>query len=138
MKSWNCSSIEELPQIAKELLEFVPQARLFAFYGEMGAGKTTFIKSICKVLGSKDEVSSPTFALVNEYVSDSVNTIYHFDFYRINSVEEAYDMGFEEYIQSGFYCFVEWPEMVSEFIDDQFVSVRIRATENERTIEVLK
>jgi tRNA threonylcarbamoyladenosine biosynthesis protein TsaE len=97
---------------------------VFAFYGSMGAGKTTFIKAICEELGVEDVITSPTFAIVNEY-SLSTNTIYHFDFYRIKKLEEVYDMGFEDYFYSGALCFIEWPELIEEVLPDDAVKVTI-------------
>jgi tRNA threonylcarbamoyladenosine biosynthesis protein TsaE len=108
---------------------------VFAFYGKMGAGKTTFIKAICEELGVKDVITSPTFAIVNEYTTDN-SSIYHFDFYRIKKLEEVYDMGFEDYFYSGSLCLIEWPELIEEVLPDDAVKVNI--TENadgSRTIE---
>lgn len=102
------SDVEKLPEAAKKLLEFSGGIKVFAFNGEMGSGKTTFIKELSKILGSKDNFSSPTYSIVNEYVSP-VGKIYHFDLYRLKSVEELMDIGFEEYLCSGHYCFIEWP-----------------------------
>ena len=105
-------NLDALDRVAKELLEAYKESRIFAFYGSMGAGKTTLIKSLCKYLGATDVVTSPTFTLVNEYSSFSGNMIYHFDFYRITDLTEAYDFGFEEYLWSGNFCLIEWPERV--------------------------
>ena len=111
--------------------------RVFAFYGKMGAGKTTFIKAICEAMGVKDVVASPTFAIVNEYADAEGQPVYHFDFYRIKNLREAYDIGCEEYFYSGYPCFIEWPEMVEELLPEDVVSVRIEVSENEeRTVFV--
>ena len=99
------------------------QARVFAFYGKMGAGKTTFVKAICEELGVCDVITSPTFAIINEYEGDE--TIYHFDFYRIKKLEEVYDMGYEDYFYSGALCFIEWPELIEEILPDDAVRVNI-------------
>ena len=109
---------------------------MFAFYGGMGAGKTTFIKAVCEQLGVKDAVTSPTFAIVNEYASD-FGPVYHFDFYRIDDIEEAYDMGCEEYFYSGETCIVEWSEKARELIPDDAWQVRIEKKENSRNIELI-
>ena len=101
---------------------------MFAFYGEMGAGKTTFIKAICEELGVEDVITSPTFAIVNEYGLPDGDCIYHFDFYRIKKLEEVYDMGFEDYFYSGALCFIEWPELIEEVLPEDAVKVNI--TEN--------
>ena len=101
---------------------------MFAFYGEMGAGKTTFIKAICEELGVEDVITSPTFAIVNEYSLADGDCIYHFDFYRIKKLEEVYDMGFEDYFYSGALCFIEWPELIEEVLPEDAVKVNI--TEN--------
>ena len=129
------NNLEELPNAAKQLLTFCEGKKVFAFYGAMGAGKTTFIKALCKELGVNDNVNSPTFSLVNEYHTIKNDTIFHFDFYRINSLSEAYDMGYEDYFYSGNYCFIEWPEKVQELLPDNVVKVKIEAEkENERII----
>jgi len=133
------SDLSQLEKTANELLKKFPEDRVFAFYGAMGAGKTTFIKAICKELGSADYVTSPTFALINEYSSSSGSVIYHFDFYRIKKLEEAYDLGYEDYIYSGNYCFIEWPEMIESLLPEGIVEVRIKETEkNKRSIEAKK
>jgi tRNA threonylcarbamoyladenosine biosynthesis protein TsaE len=116
---------KELEDIAKALLSQFKNNRVFTFSGNLGSGKTTFIKYLCKVLGVAGNISSPTFALVNEYEGAKGLIIYHFDFYRIKNVREAYDMGYEEYFYSGNYCFVEWPEMVKELIPEDAVKVLI-------------
>ncbi len=103
------------------------QNTVFAFYGKMGAGKTTFIKAVCEQLGVQDTVTSPTFAIVNEYEAAQGRPIYHFDFYRIKKVSEAYDMGCEEYFYSGYPCFIEWPELIEEVLPEETVSVTIEA-----------
>ena len=102
------SDLELIREAAREFIQHIGEHRVFAFYGEMGAGKTTFIKAICEELGVEDVITSPTFAIVNEYTS-SDGPIYHFDFYRIKKLEEVYDMGFEDYFYSGALCFIEWP-----------------------------
>lgn len=131
------NNINELEQAAKQLLSIHQQQRLFAFYGEMGAGKTTFIKSICKELGVTENTSSPTFSLVNEYKTKSGETIFHFDFYRINKLPEVYDMGYEDYFYSGAYCFVEWPEKVESLMPEETVKVRIKeAIDGQREIMI--
>lgn len=129
-------SESELSSAAKRILEAFPSARAFAFHGEMGAGKTTFIKAICSELGVKDGMSSPTFSLVNEYITESGEPIYHFDFYRIDSENDAYNAGLHEYFDSGNYCFVEWPEKVPSILPSNVVHVTISGIGNLRNIEV--
>jgi len=124
------SDLNALQEAAKLLLNTFPEDRIFAFYGAMGAGKTTFIKAICHELGSTDYVTSPTFALINEYTTSKGFVVYHFDFYRIKKLEEAFDLGYEDYIYSGNYCFIEWPEMIESLLPEGVVEVRIREAEN--------
>jgi len=124
------SNLSALQKSARSLLNTFPEDRVFAFYGAMGAGKTTFIKALCQELGSMDYVTSPTFALINEYTTNSGFVIYHFDFYRIKKLEEAFDLGYEDYIYSGNYCFIEWPEMIESLLPEGVVEVRIREAEN--------
>jgi tRNA threonylcarbamoyladenosine biosynthesis protein TsaE len=119
------NSLETIAQSAKEFLQATANHRVFAFYGSMGAGKTSFIKAICEVLGVKDVITSPTFAIVNEYALPSDESVYHFDFYRINNMEEAFDLGYEEYFYSGRYCFIEWPEKIEALLPDNCTAVHI-------------
>ena len=119
------NGLEQIDQAAKEFVDAIGERRLFAFYGKMGAGKTTFIKAICAQLGVKDVVASPTFAIVNEYGMADGNVIYHFDFYRIKRVAEAYDIGCDEYFYSGSLCFMEWPELVEEILPEETVKVYV-------------
>jgi len=132
-------SLSELAKAAKLLLDNFPDDRVFAFYGLMGAGKTTFIKAICEQLGSEDYVTSPTFALINEYTTKNSSVIYHFDFYRIRKIDEAFDLGYEDYIYSGNYCFIEWPEMIEQLLPSGIVEVKIKeGDDGKRLIEARK
>ena len=117
--------IEEIRETARQFIENIGDHRVFAFYGKMGAGKTTFIKAICEELGVNDVITSPTFAIVNEYTIPHGQCIYHFDFYRIKKLEEVYDMGFEDYFYSGALCFIEWPELIEEVLPEDAVKVSI-------------
>lgn len=117
--------ISELSQAAETLLTSFADEKVFAFYAPMGAGKTTFIKTICKELGIPDNISSPTFSLVNEYVTSDGKKVFHFDFYRIKSTTEAYDMGYEDYLYSNAYCFIEWPEKIEELLPEHYVKITI-------------
>lgn len=119
------TSLDQIHEAARQFIAAMGDNTVFAFYGPMGAGKTTFIKAVCEVLGVTDVINSPTFAIVNEYRSDSGELIYHFDFYRINRVEEAYDFGYEDYFYSGALCFIEWPERIEELLPEDTVHVRI-------------
>jgi len=121
-------STAELDNAAEEMLSFASNNRVFLFYGDMGAGKTTLIKSLCSQLGSDDNVTSPTFAIVNEYTGP--NTIYHFDFYRLKNQAEAMDIGFEEYLYSGNYCFIEWPEKIPDLLPLHYVTVSIQVLDS--------
>ncbi len=122
-------SLEEIHEAARSFVREMDGHTLFALYGKMGAGKTTFIKAVCRELGVADEVNSPTFSLVNEYRSDTTGElIYHFDFYRINKPEEAYDFGYEDYFYSGALCFIEWPELIEELLPEDTVKVTIEET----------
>jgi tRNA threonylcarbamoyladenosine biosynthesis protein TsaE len=127
---------DEVPDAAAKVLEICNSRRIFAIFGTMGAGKTTLIKALCALLGSGDVVKSPTFSIVNEY--ESLNgSLYHFDFYRIESLAEVFDIGFEEYIASGNYCFLEWPELIEPLIPEDAVEIRITVTgAEERTIKI--
>ena len=121
--------IEHIREAAREFIENIGEARVFAFYGKMGAGKTTFVKAICEELGVDDVITSPTFAIVNEYTAAEGDSIFHFDFYRIKRLEEVYDMGYEDYFYSGALCFIEWPELIEEILPDD--AVRVSITEQE-------
>ena len=116
-------NLDNIRAAAREFIQNMGDAHVFAFYGKMGAGKTTFVKAICEELGVKDVITSPTFAIINEYEGDE--TIYHFDFYRIKKLEEVYDMGYEDYFYSGALCFIEWPELIEEILPDDDVRVSI-------------
>ena len=116
--------IDHIREAAREFIEHIGDHRVFAFYGKMGSGKTTFIKAVCEELGVKDVITSPTFAIVNEYAAPQAS-LYHFDFYRIKKLEEVYDMGYEEYFYSGNYCFIEWPELIESLLPDDAVRVTI-------------
>ena len=123
----NISSLNQLPEAAKQLLEQFPQNRIFLFNGEMGSGKTTLIKAICKELKVTDTLSSPTYSIVNEYKTEMGNTIYRFDLYRLKTVAELFDIGFSEYLSSNNYCFIEWPELGEDFYENAvFVSIEIK------------
>ena len=115
----------ELPEAAARILSSFPGEKVFAFYGDLGAGKTTFIKVFCQVLQVTDEVASPSFSIINEYRSSSGDLVYHFDFYRIKKAVEVLDIGFEEYIYSGAWCFMEWPEKIAELMPDNYVYIKI-------------
>jgi len=117
--------IDDLNKVADSLLEKFPDKKIFALYGEMGAGKTTLIKSICENLGVIDTVSSPTFAIINVYKTTEEKDIYHFDLYRLNTIEEFYDIGYEDYFFSDSYCFIEWPEKIEGLLPDEIVRVYI-------------
>ena len=119
------SDISDLPRAARAFIDAIGHRRLFAFYGEMGAGKTTFITEVCRLLGADDDSGSPTFSIVNEYQDAEGNPIYHFDFYRIDSPAEALDMGAEDYFYSGNLCLMEWPERVEAILPEETVKVKI-------------
>ena len=122
------NDLEHIREAARQFINAMGTKHVFAFYGSMGAGKTTFIKAICEELGVDDVVTSPTFAIVNEYLISTGGTIYHFDFYRIRKLEEVYDMGYEDYFYSDALCFIEWPEMMEELLPEGATKVQI--TEN--------
>ncbi|MBR5033839.1 MAG: tRNA (adenosine(37)-N6)-threonylcarbamoyltransferase complex ATPase subunit type 1 TsaE [Bacteroidales bacterium] len=124
MKEIICK-LDNLGAAAAEFLETVGEERLIAFYGHLGAGKTTFIKALCDELGVEDNVCSPTFTIVNEYQAADGFPVYHFDFYRVDSLKEASDLGLEEYFYSGSFCFMEWPEKISDLLPEETVEVRI-------------
>ena len=127
-------SIDRLPEVARKLLETFSEERFFAFFGKMGVGKTTLIKELCAALGVEDNVCSPTFAIVNEYDAHG-EPVYHFDFYRMKNVAEAYDIGYEEYFYSGYYCFTEWTEKVEELLPEHYVRVEITEHDNIRLLK---
>ena len=118
-------SIDQIREAAKEFVAQMGENKVFAFYGKMGAGKTTFIKAVCEELGVEDVINSPTFAIVNEYVDGGGNPIYHFDFYRIKNLQEVLDIGYEDYVYSGNVCFMEWPELIENLLPDDAVKVTI-------------
>ena len=131
MNSIRIQDIEHIREAAREFIKHIGDHRVFAFYGKMGAGKTTFVKAICEELGVEDVITSPTFAIINEYTtSPNPSTIYHFDFYRIKKLEEVYDMGYEDYFYSGALCFIEWPELIEEILPDDAVRVNISEQED--------
>ncbi len=118
--------LDNIREAAKQFIANIGDSTVFAFYGNMGAGKTTFIKAVCEELGVDDVITSPTFSIVNEYRSEQTGElIYHFDFYRVKKIEEVYDMGFEDYFYSGALCFIEWPELCEEVLPDDTVKVSI-------------
>lgn len=131
------NSVNDLPEAADAILETLNGRSIVAFWGEMGAGKTTLIRALCDRLGVADTVTSPTFALVNEYHTEAGTPIYHFDFYRINRIEEVFDFGYEEYFYSGDLCLIEWPEKIEGLLPEKTLSVRILITgDDSRTIEI--
>ena len=123
------SKLEEINEAAKLFISTIGKDNVFAFYGKMGAGKTTFIKAICEELGVEDVITSPTFAIVNEYTDGKGSPIYHFDFYRIKKLDEVYDMGYADYFDSGNLCFLEWPELIEDLLPGNVVKVTIEETE---------
>lgn len=130
-------SVDKIQEAARQFVCQMGDAKVFAFYGKMGAGKTTFIKAICQELGVEDVITSPTFALVNEYTAGDGSPIFHFDFYRVKKLEEVYDMGYEDYFYSGALCLMEWPELVEELLPRDAVAVTIHANaDGSRSIDV--
>ncbi len=122
--------INQIRSAARQFIDSMPAGKVFAFYGKMGAGKTTFIKAICEEMGVDDVITSPTFAIVNEYETAEAETIYHFDFYRIKKLDEVYDMGYEDYFYSGNLCFIEWPELIEDLLPDDATKVTIEEAED--------
>ena len=134
-KVWNVKSLDDWNVVVAEILKHFPERKIFALYGEMGVGKTTLVKSFCKALGVTEEAVSPTFSLVNEYAG--FQKIFHFDLYRLKSAEELLDIGFEEYLADGAFCFIEWPELAEPFLPSSTVNLRLELSdqENSRTIK---
>lgn len=118
-------SLDTIHEAAKEFVKEMGEGKVFAFYGKMGAGKTTFIKALCEVLGVEDVITSPTFAIINEYTDGKGDPIYHFDFYRIKKLEEVYDMGYEDYFYNGNLCLLEWPELIEDILPENVIKVTI-------------
>lgn len=134
---WLSRQAEDNAAIAREILTRPDLRRVICFYGEMGAGKTTFIKSFCQQAGVEDLVQSPTFSIVNEYQSRGGEPVYHFDFYRLKSEEEAYDLGYEQYLFSGYFCLIEWPERISGLLDNvEVTNISIIVTDQGRRISL--
>ncbi len=127
------NSLADLPVVAQQLSDFASGQKVFIFEGDMGAGKTTFIKNFCKHLGIEDVVSSPTYSIVNEYESPN-GPVFHFDFYRIKDIREAYDLGYEEYFYGGGTCLIEWPERVAELLPENYIKVEIKVLDEDRRL----
>ncbi len=136
-KIFYAKKVQELDEIAKAIVEVFENEKKIVFFGEMGVGKTTLIKSICKVLNVQDVVTSPTFSVVNEYQNKDGNSLYHFDFYRIKNQEELFDLGLEEYIYSDNYCFIEWPEKAKGLLSDNFIQIQMTKNKECRIIKVI-
>ena len=126
------NSLDDLQQAAHQFIELIGSQKVFAFYGEMGAGKTTLIKEICTQLGVNENITSPTFALINEYITPQGDPIYHFDCYRLKNIQEAYDIGAEEYFYSGNLCFIEWPEKIDDLLPLNIVEVAIKVLADQK------
>ncbi|MBZ4657409.1 MAG: ATPase/GTPase [Methermicoccus sp.] len=124
------NDLSEIHQAARQFLAEIDNQNVFAFYGDMGVGKTTFVKALCEELGVQEPVTSPTFAIINEYRDKKGKSIYHFDFYRIKKLEEVFDFGYEDYFYSGNLCFIEWPELVESLLPENVVRLSLRQTEN--------
>jgi tRNA threonylcarbamoyladenosine biosynthesis protein TsaE len=138
VKTYLSHSLNDLPQLAQEILQDCIDSTIFVFYGNLGAGKTTLIKTLCQQLGYKGDVTSPTFSLVNHYKTSDID-IYHMDLYRLKDEEEALEIGIEEYLYSGAYCFIEWPQVVIPLIDEPYYKVQIETLENlNRKIDIEK
>ena len=130
------NTLEDIQPAARKFVAAMGEGRVFAFYGPMGVGKTTFTKAVCQALGVTDTITSPTFAIVNEYRTAEASPVYHFDFYRIRKLEEVYDMGYEDYFYSGAPCFIEWPELVEQLLPSDAVKVVFQENaDGSRTIE---
>jgi tRNA threonylcarbamoyladenosine biosynthesis protein TsaE len=134
--TFECAEPTQLEEAAEILVNYFNKERIFCFVAEMGAGKTTFIRAICAEIGCKDLISSPTYPIVNEYVLRNGNPIYHFDFFRIEDVQEAIALGFDEYLSSGHYCLIEWPEKVAPLLPHHYVKVEITPQQDERLISM--
>jgi tRNA threonylcarbamoyladenosine biosynthesis protein TsaE len=134
--TFECSAIDELKEAAEILTSYFKEKHVVAFYGEMGVGKTTFIRALCEELGCKDSTSSPTYGLVNEYALPQGKKIYHFDFYRISSLEEAIAIGVDDYFNSGEWCFIEWPEKIEPLLPENYIQVSIKENQGLRTINM--
>ncbi len=139
------SDIEQLPEVAKTILQFSKGRKVFAFYAEMGTGKTTLIKELCRQLGSHDNFSSPTYSIVNEYLISPLTTnhspfaiskIYHIDLYRIKNIQEAIEIGIEDYISGNSYCFIEWPELIEHLLPHDAVKISIKSDGNIRNVSI--
>lgn len=130
-KEYYITTLDGLSQVSDCLIQMSQKVNVIAFYGAMGAGKTTLIKNLCHKLGVSDEVNSPTFAIVNEYLDKDQNPIYHFDFYRIKKLEEAYDIGYENYFYSDNLCLIEWPEMIEPLLSERYIRVDIALGDND-------
>lgn len=137
MQRLTIQDLKNLPEAARSFLDKNADKRIFAFYGDLGAGKTTFIKALCNELNVVDIVSSPTFSIINEYQNETGMKIYHMDFYRVEKLEEAYDIGIEDYFTTNDYCFIEWPEKIDELLPNQTIFVKIAQSEdNSRVLEI--
>ncbi|HBG56877.1 tRNA (adenosine(37)-N6)-threonylcarbamoyltransferase complex ATPase subunit type 1 TsaE [Proteiniphilum sp. UBA1028] len=128
------NDLKDIRDAARTFLREMGDSKVFAFYGSMGAGKTTFIKALSEEMGVTETVSSPTFAIINEYRDKEGRAIFHFDFYRINKLEEAFDFGYEDYFYSGNVCFIEWPELVEPILPENTVKITIRVADDGRRI----
>ena len=136
INTFSASNIEELSDVAKQIIDQTLPYKKFLFFGKMGVGKTTLIKALSLHLGVEDVVSSPTFSIVNEYITKKNEKIYHFDFYRIKNESEAFDLGYEEYFFGSAFCFVEWPEKVPNLIEDNMVKIFMHSDKEKRVIKV--
>ena len=130
MTELKINSLEEINSVAKQFIELVGGRRVFAMYGAMGVGKTTFVKAVCEELGVEDTITSPTFAIVNEYHTQNEKIVYHFDFYRIEDVQEAYDFGYEDYFYSNAMCFIEWPERIESILPSDVINLNFTEEED--------
>lgn len=130
--------LEELKGLAEEIVGLAQDSKLILFQGDLGSGKTTLIKNICNFLNVKQEVTSPTFSLVNQYQTETGEKVFHFDLYRLESLDEVLDIGFEEYLDSGNWCLIEWPEIVDELIDGDHLTVDLKVLGNKRIVNISK
>jgi tRNA threonylcarbamoyladenosine biosynthesis protein TsaE len=134
-----CQTINELPDVTKSVLGYGKDFNVWVLKGDLGAGKTTFIQEVAKQMGIKEHISSPSYALINEYLSPSAQKVYHFDLFRINTIAEVLDIGIDEYLESGSFCFIEWPEIAESLLPSRYLEVQIQNPENElRVINIQK